>query len=391
MAYRARRDSTRKLAATIMVGLLVAIVVLAAGQFLGWFHATKTVTLFAPRAGLVMNPDAKVKLRGVTVGHVKRVRDVGDRAELVLDIDADQIGSIPANVTVDIKSNTVFGAKAVNFVIPAEGPRGALAAGDRIDSAQVVVELNTVYQKLVNLLAKTEPEKLNVVLGAVQSALDGRGEQIGDALVELNEILGKTNRTLPELNDLFEQAAGATRVYADAMPQLMRTVDNATAVGTTLVEQGGDLDRLLIDVTGMARAGDGVLSASRKDLMATLSDLNPVLDLLGYQSPGLRCFITAAGNAADIAEPLLGGRNGMLLLDAGLIPGQDPYRWPQDLPEVRGDGPPTCQAGLSDITSTEKIPFYVIDNAEQPYQPRTTPKVQAGKLFNLLFGGTPRG
>ena len=31
MAYRARRDSTRKLAATIMVGLLVAIVVLAAG------------------------------------------------------------------------------------------------------------------------------------------------------------------------------------------------------------------------------------------------------------------------------------------------------------------------------------------------------------------------
>ncbi|MDR2279674.1 MAG: virulence factor Mce, partial [Gordonia sp. (in: high G+C Gram-positive bacteria)] len=39
----------------------------------------------------------------------------------------------------------------------------------------------------------------------------------------------------------------------------------------------------------------------------------------------------------------------------------------------------------------EKIPFYVIDNADQPYQPRTTPKVESRKLFNLLFGGTPRG
>ncbi len=391
MAKQTRGNGVRKLAAFIMVGALVAIVALASGQFLGWFDSTKTVTLYAPRAGLVMNPDAKVKLRGVTVGRVASVENTGTNARLVLDMDSSQIGSIPGNVEADIKSNTVFGAKAVNLVVPKDGPQGTLSGGDEISADHVVVELNTVYQQLVNVLAQVQPDRLNVVLGAVNDALSGRGKDIGNALVQLDDILGKTNKHLPELNRLFREAASATNVFADVMPNLMRTVDNATVVGNNLVDNAANLDSLLINVTGMARSGNGVLSKSKKDLIATLSDLAPVTDLLGYQAPGLRCFITAASDAADIATDLLGGRNGMLLLDAGLIPGQDPYRYPQDLPEVRGDGPPTCQAGLSDIHSKEKIPFYVIDNAEQPYQPRTTPKVEPRKLFNLLFGGTPRG
>ena len=391
MAKQTRGDGVRKLAATLMVGTLGAIVALASGQFLGWFEDTRPVTLQAPRAGLVMSPDAKVKLRGVTVGRVASVRSVGDRAELVLDMETGQLGDIPANVRADIKSNTIFGAKSVNLVVPPDGARGTLRAGSTITADHVVVELNTVYQQLVGVLAELQPDRLNVVLGALDEALSGRGEQIGDALVKLNEVLGTTNPHLPELNRLFREAADTTNVYADVMPNLMRTVDNATLVGNTLVENTANLDRLLIDVTGMARTTNGVLSRAKQDVMATLSDLNPVTRLLGYHAPGLRCFIVAGSDAADIATPLLGGRNGNLLLDAALIPGQDPYRYPQDLPEVRGDGPPTCQAGLSDVQSEEHVPFYVIDNAAQPYQPRTTPNLESRKLFNLLFGGTPRG
>ncbi|MFZ2510443.1 MAG: MCE family protein, partial [Gordonia sp. (in: high G+C Gram-positive bacteria)] len=240
-------------------------------------------------------------------------------------------------------------------------------------------------------LAQVEPEKLTVTMNAVGGALSGNGERLGVALTQLNNTLGETNKHLPELNRLFADAAGATNVYADAMPDLMRVVDNATVIGNLLVDNTANLDALLINVTGMAATADTVLSKSKKDLMATLTDLNPVTALLGYQAPGLRCFIVGASNAADVATPLLGGRNGMLLLDAGLIPGQDPYRWPQDLPEVRGDGPPTCEGGLSNVNDKKPIDFYVIDNAAQPYQPRTTAKVQPFKLFNLLFGGPPRG
>ncbi|GAC57887.1 Mce family protein [Gordonia hirsuta DSM 44140 = NBRC 16056] len=386
-----RTDGIRKTAAVVMVTLLTGIIVLAAGQFLGWFQDVQRVTLYAPRAGLVMSPDAKVKLRGVEVGRVAAIRNDGERAILDLDMSTRDLSKVPANVQADIKSNTIFGAKSVNLVIPEQGAVGRLTGGATIRESQVVVELNTVYQQLVQVLATLEPEKLSVTLGAVSGALSGNGQRLGEALSALDHTLGEVEPHLPALNRLFAEAAGGTNVYADAMPNLMRVVDNSTVLGNLLVENTANLDALLINVTGMAGTGDKVLAASKKDLMSTLTDLNPVTKLLGYQAPGLRCFIVGASNAADMATPLLGGRNGMLLLDSGLIPGQDPYRYPQDLPRVGAEGPPTCEGGLGDIDSKERIKFYVTDNAPQPYQPRTQPKVQPFKLFNLLFGGPQRG
>src|SRR5262245_3971956 len=104
---RQRRPAwVRKFAATVMVGVLVLIVAAAAGKFLGWFDDVATVTLKSQRAGLVMNPDAKVKLRGVDVGKVASIRSEGSQAELTLHINSSDMHLLPANVRADIKSNT---------------------------------------------------------------------------------------------------------------------------------------------------------------------------------------------------------------------------------------------------------------------------------------------
>lgn len=389
---RTRSQLTRKLAAVIMVGLLIGIVALAAGQFLGWFKDTATVTMYAPRAGLVMNPDAKVRLRGVEVGRVSKIENAGsDGAKLTLAMNSSQLHLVPGNVDAEIKSNTIFGAKAVDLLVPESGASGALAAGDVITANRVAVELNTLYQELVGVLAMVEPDKLNVITGAVSGMLTGRGEEIGDALEQLTTIVGETNEHLPELRRMLAQAGPAVDPYADSVDHLMRVVDNAVEVGNLLVDNTANLDKLLMNVTAMAGTANGVLAPSADTLNQVFADTTPVARLLGRQAPGLRCFIVGMSNAADVAEPLLGGKNGNLLLDAGLIPGQNPYRYPQDLPLVGADGPPTCEGGLSDIDSPEHVDFYVTDNAPQPYQPRTTPKVQAGNLFQLLFTGPPRG
>lgn len=374
-----------------MVGSLVAIIAAASGQFLGWFSSTQTVTLQAPRAGLVMSPDAKVRLRGVPVGRVESIKEQNDQAVLTLHIDSDQMSQIPGNVTADIKSNTVFGAKTVNFVVPESGASGQLAPDQVIEADHVVVELNTVYQQLVNVLAEIQPEKLNSVVGAVNTALAGNGERIGSALDQLSGILEETNPHLPELNQLLREAATTTDVYADAMPDLMRTVDNATFIGNNLVDNTANLDALLINATGMANTINGVLAPSKSTLISTLANLDPVSQLLGYNSPGIKCFLTTSAKAADLAKPYFGGRNGNLLLYAGLLPGKEPYHYPENLPRVGAAGPPTCAGGLSDPTTTQHSKFYVTNNAPVPYQPRTTPKANREKLFQLLFGEPPRG
>lgn len=382
-----RSNAVRKTAAVIMVGSLIAVIIAASGAFLGWFTKTETVTLHASRAGLVMSPDAKVRLRGVPVGTVKSISEQGNQAVLTLEINSDQMSLIPGNVNAQIKSNTVFGAKSVYFEVPTSGGEGQLQSGQVIDADHVVVELNTVYQQLVAVLAELQPEKLNATVGAVNTALTGRGDAIGGSLTQLSELLGKTNPHLPELNELIRQTATVTNVYGDVMGDLMRTVDNAVFTGNTLRANASNFDALLLNVTGMANTiNNDVLAPSKADLMATLTQFSPVSELLGYQSPGIECFLRTSAVASDLAKPYMGGKNGMLMFYAGLLPGKEPYTYPDSLPQVGAAGPPTCANGLSNPSTTVHSPFYVTDNAAVPYQPRTTPKFNRQKLFNLLFG-----
>ncbi|PXW35445.1 UNVERIFIED_CONTAM: phospholipid/cholesterol/gamma-HCH transport system substrate-binding protein [Williamsia faeni] len=392
MSQRTERPAwAKKIAATVMVLSLVLVCALASLQFLGSFGTTVPVTLTADRAGLVMSPDAKVRLRGVVVGRVGEINKSSDGVKLVLNMNPDQLEYIPANVHADIKSNTVFGAKSVNLEIPEDPSDQTLHSGSAIAADHVVVELNTLYQRLVDVLAAVQPEKLNATIGAIHTALVGRGDQIGQGFADLSVLLGKVNPHLDELSRDIEAAAVVTNVYADVMPDLLKIVDNFTATGNTLVDKSSDLDALLVNVTGMADTINGVIAPSKADIISTLANLNPTAALLGYQAPGLACFITATASAGQKALPVFGIDDARVHLNAGLLPGKEPYRYPEDLPKVNVDGPPTCEYGLSDPSSREHAGFYVGDNAAFPYQPRTTPKLDPSKLFDVMFGPAPRG
>ena len=102
---------------------------------------------------------------------------------------------IPANVLVDLTSPTVFGAKFVELVPPAEPSAQSLHAGQVLDSQHVTVEVNTVFKQLTAVLGTLDPAKLNETLGAVSQALSGRGEKIGQAFSDLDSFLAKFQPT----------------------------------------------------------------------------------------------------------------------------------------------------------------------------------------------------
>src|SRR6201991_2395042 len=128
------------LALVVAIGLIVA---LAIGLFRGSFTETIPVTVISDRAGLVMNPDAKVKMRGVQVGKVSSIEAKPDgTAAIHLAMDPSQLHLIPSNVDVDIASSTVFGAKFVQFEEPANPSPEKLRAGQVIENEHVMVEIN---------------------------------------------------------------------------------------------------------------------------------------------------------------------------------------------------------------------------------------------------------
>ncbi len=386
-----RSSFKRKIAAVGMVAAIVIVFTLAVMQFSGGFKSTSPVTLTADRAGLVMNSDAKVRLRGVVIGRVASIEPEGDHVELKLNMDSEQLDRVPANVTAQIRSNTVFGAKSVDLDIPADPSSARLRSGGTITADRVQVELNTVFQRLVDVLAQVQPDKLNATLGALDTALSGRGDQIGQGLEDLSNLLARTNPVLGSLNRTIDATATVTNVYADVFPDLSRIIDNVTRTGNTLADNSSNLDALLVNTTGLANTVNGIIAPKKQTLMTALSNFDPVSQLLGYYAPGLSCFLKATAGAGKKALPIFGDKTGYISLNAGVLPGKEPYRYPEDLPKVNVSGPPTCALGLSDINATTHAPFYVGDTGNLPYQPRTTPKADPRKLFASMFGPAPRG
>jgi virulence factor Mce-like protein len=319
--------------------VLAAIVAVAVGLFRGSFTESVPITVVSSRAGLVMNVDAKVKMRGVQVGKVDSIESrPNGQAVLHLAMYPSDMHLIPANVLVDITAPTVFGAKFVELVPPAEPSARSLHAGQMLDSQHVTVEINTVFQQLTSVLGTLDPAKLNETLGAVSQALSGRGEKIGQAFSDLDSFLAKFDPSLRALSHDIAVSAPVFNAYADAAPDLVKTVNNAVKISQTIVDEQHNFDALLVSAIGLADVGNDVLSANRKGLTDVFHLLVPTTDLTNEYNKALWCGF--AGLAEDGKFPPLSDPS--INIAASLTWGAERYRYPTNLPKVAATGGPQC-------------------------------------------------
>src|SRR5262245_43371023 len=91
-----------KLAGAVLTVIAIVVFVLAFMQFRGDFLNTKPLTMLSGRAGLSMEPGAKVTYNGVEIGRVADIQtvDVGGvpKAKFTMDVESKYIRLIPANV-----------------------------------------------------------------------------------------------------------------------------------------------------------------------------------------------------------------------------------------------------------------------------------------------------
>lgn len=382
----------RPLAGLGLVVTLLVIFAVSIGLFAGKFTETVPVTVISERAGLVMNPDAKVKMRGVQVGTVKSIQYRPDgKAELQLDMDPSQLHLIPSNVTVDIASSTVFGAKFVQLEAP-PNPTGELTKGQVLAGDHVTVEVNTIFQQLVTVLDAVEPMKLNETLGAVAQAFSGRGEKFGQTLSDFNALLGKLEPSLPNLSHDIEAAVPTLNAYADASPDLMGVIGNTTTLSNSIVEEQQNLDEFLVSSIGLADLGNEVIGGNRQALTTSLDLLVPTTDLLYSYRKSLWCGI---GGLVPFAKspPQFSG----IFVSSGLTLGVERYRYPRDLPKVAASsgGRDYCaELGLPEMPAEFVPPMIVADVGANPAQYGNSGiLLNSEGLKNWLFGpldGPPR-
>ncbi|KUH82940.1 MCE family protein [Mycobacterium sp. IS-1556] len=343
---------------------LFAIVALAVGLFRGSLTETVPVTVISDRAGLVMNPDAKVKMNDIQVGSVATIEQLSDGvAALHLAMDPSQLHLIPSNVKVDVASSTVFGAKFVQLTSPPDPSSVPLHAGQVIEGDHVTVELNTVFEQLTSLLSTIRPEDLNQTLSALSSGFVGRGEKVGQVISDLDATLAALEPSLQTLSHDLAVAPNVLNTYADAAPDLLSVTADATAISRTIVDEQQDLDALLVSVIGFSEIGNDVLTTNHRPLADVLHLLAPVTALTSEYNQALYSALAGAVELAQVPPARVPGAEVM----ASLVWGADPYRYPSDLPKVAATGGPQC-LGLPRVPYETRPPYVVADVGTNPYE-----------------------
>ncbi len=270
----------------LLIGLSIAVYQKA-------FADVTMVTVKADRAGLQLAKFGDVRVNGALVGAVRKVSQDGEEASIEVALSPTAAEEIPDNVGVQILPTTLFGQKYLAFVDPESPSSGSLENGDVIPSDRVEtnVELNRILSNLFPLLRAVRPADLNATLNALATALNGRGEQLGETVEKLDSYLGAIDDHLPTLRKDLILLADVADTYAVAAPDLIGILRNATTTSRTILEKRQQLDVFFGDLAGLSNTSTRILSDNETNLIRVGEVTEPILQLLATYSPEYPCLL----------------------------------------------------------------------------------------------------
>jgi phospholipid/cholesterol/gamma-HCH transport system substrate-binding protein len=343
--------------AAILVVAIVGVVVLSAALFNRSFNSRVAVSLTSDRAGVMLEPGSKVKLRGVDVGEVASLEGGKKNVGVELELDPAQLKYIPANVEAEIKATTAFGNKFVDLIYPTDPSAKRLSAGEQLRVRNVSTEVNTVFENLVHLLNQIDPAKINAVLSTLAEGLGGQGERIGEAISAADRVLKEINPRSETIRQDFQALGSFSDTYGGAAQDLIKTLDAVSTTSVTIKNHEKDLDSLLLSAIGLSNSGIDLLGPNKDNLKDTINTLEPTTALLMKYNPEYTCLLKGAKWFLDNGGYYTaGGHNGYsLIADAGLLFGNDPYIYPDNLPTVAAKGGPGGKPSCGSLPDPTKM------------------------------------
>jgi phospholipid/cholesterol/gamma-HCH transport system substrate-binding protein len=339
----------------ILIAVIAVFIWLCSALFAGTLNSYVPVTLTSDRSGLVMEPGAKVKMRGVQVGRVASLEGGQNPVRLKLELFPDEVNHIPANTEAQIRATTIFGAKYVDLIYPADPSPWRISAGTVLRSRNVSTEVNTIFENLVDVLHQIDPPKLNAVLTAFADAVRGRGERIGQATTAANHVLMAINPRMDSVQQDWRSLTAANDAYAAAAPSLLNTLDAFSTTSSTFTTHASDLDALLLNIVGVSQAGIDLLGPNEGNLVRAFNVLAPTTELLRKYNPEYTCLLVGAKWSLDNGGYQAAGGDGRTaMLDDAFLFGDDPYRYPDNLPMVAAKGGPGGKPGCGSLPDASK-------------------------------------
>jgi phospholipid/cholesterol/gamma-HCH transport system substrate-binding protein len=296
------------------IGFMTAVAVLIAFSIAIYqkvFTPVTMVTVKADRAGLQLPKFGDVRIHGVLVGQVRSVSEDGSQAVIKLGLQPSAAKNIPENVTVEIRPTTLFGQKYVSLIDPAKPSGRPLHDGSVIPASRVStnVELQQVLATLFPLLRSIRPGDLNSTLYALATALQGRGEKLGETVDQLDSYLAAMNQHLPTLRKDLQLLADVSTTYGLAAPDLVSLLENATTTARTVAQKQDDLSGFLTSMTKLSQVSTRVLTTNEQGIFREGQLAEPLTSLLDTYSPEYTCLLQGLDRyTGRLAQIFAGGR-----------------------------------------------------------------------------------
>ncbi len=391
-----------RLYGVVFVAVLALLLSLSVAVYRQAFTPVVRITLEADSLGNQLDRRADVKLRGLLVGEVRGVRADGTKATLDIALKPEHVPYIPADVHARLLPKTLFGEKYVDLVVPAGSSARPIRAGDVItqDRTRVGIELQQLMNDLLPLLRTVKPGELNATLSAFATALEGRGDRIGDNLTRVEAYLRRLNPHLPSLKEDIARFADVAEVYGDAAPDLMRILRNTVTTSRTLVEKKEQLAAALTSTTTTARTADGFLAATGDRLITLGRVSRPTLELFARYSPEYPCLLEGLVRQEKASEQAFRGGKMRITLEVvrqrpAYEPGEEPYYGERSGPNCRSLPNPRVPAphtklndGTSEVSGT-RAEQRAVGSLVAPVL--GVPADEVPPVATLLFGPMARG
>ncbi|KHL16337.1 phospholipid/cholesterol/gamma-HCH transport system substrate-binding protein [Mumia flava] len=353
-----------RLLGVVMLAAMVGAVFATYAVFTKAFSGDVPVTVQARSAGLQLNDNADVKLRGVIVGRVEDVTIESGEPEIHLRIDPDHQAQIPSDVEALVVPKTLFGEKFVDLQPVTESAGTAIEAGDVIVQAELPAEIETLLIDLDPLLEALNPAELSYTLTALSEALEGQGETIGQSIETLEAYLQKITPLAPEIMEDVTALGEAAQTYAEVMPEIGSTLRNAVVTGDTLVGRRAQLQSLFVETTAFAATADAFLQTTGEDFITLTRESQPTLDLLAEYSPTIGCVLEGLDTLKPTIDSVV--RDHRVHATINIVPRTSREYDNDDAAETPGvaEGPgsfdPTCSGlpdpGLSAANPADGLP-----------------------------------
>ena len=356
--------------APVLFLVAAALIALTAMLFSGTLSKKVPLTLVSDRAGLVMENGAKVKLRGVQIGEVRSIGTEsgagGELSKLTLKMDPGPSSTCRATSRRRSSPAPHSAPSTSTSSCRREAPAPSHSnPGSVLHSRNVTVEVNTVFQNLQSVVQAIDPAKLNSVLTAVAESLRGKGDVIGEAITGGNNVLLAVNPRMDTVRKDWQLFGQTTQAYSDAAQDILSILDSFSTTSTTISDNAQALDSLLLSAVGFSQSGINTIGGNQPNLVRAINTAVPTTDLLYKYSPTYTClFLGAQWFLENGGRDALGGNGKSVIMDATLLMGDDPYRYPENLPRVNATGgpggKPSC-GSLPDISKNYPVKYLVTD------------------------------